>query len=269
MGKLTIVPFGGLGNRLRAFNSSLYLSKDLGLELQLVWIKKFELNAGINDLYKDLGGEVNIVKGLKYHLFKYFLKHIYIQKYPKIYFFFLSFFYDLILFDEDLINGDYELLKNRFKGKSNILIATCYAFYPFESFNNLILKDQIRTSIDNIVLPNKAVGVHIRRTDHSEIIKESGIESYLEKMNEEIILDKNTAFYLATDDCEVKNEIFSKFPNVYANPTILNRDSLEGIIGAVIDIYKLSECSKIICNPKSSFATTAQNIGVKKQLIIV
>ena len=34
---LTLIPYGGLGNRLRVLNSAFGLGRDLGAEVELIW----------------------------------------------------------------------------------------------------------------------------------------------------------------------------------------------------------------------------------------
>ena len=265
--KITIVPFGGLGNRMRVLNSALYLNERLGgSKLQLVWLVKAELNAPFDKLFLSASIVFNLIRGIRYALFLKFFKHIFIVKYPKVYRTFMSIFYDLILFDDDIKklreNGDFEILKKTEK----VLIATCFEFYPFPSFDNFILSNEILKKFEKLNLPEDAIGVHIRRTDFVEIIAESGIAEYEKKMNEL----PHSVFYLATDDYKVKEY----FANEYANRIItqnaeLSRKSLNGIQEALVDILALSKCKSIICNKKSSFANTALRLGRKKGLIEV
>jgi hypothetical protein len=102
------------------------------------------------------------------------------------------------------------------------------------------------------------VGVHIRRTDHSKAISESPSYSFWETMAAE---PTNTIFYVASDSNEERLIAIEKFPgrvialNITSNG--FSRNHPYGIICAMIDLYCLSKCSKIIGSYCSSFSEVA------------
>lgn len=51
MKELTIVPYGGLANRMRAMNSAIEYAKTLNCPLQVVWFCNKELNALFDELF--------------------------------------------------------------------------------------------------------------------------------------------------------------------------------------------------------------------------
>jgi hypothetical protein len=265
--KITVVPFGGLGNRMRVLNSALYLNENLGgSKIKLVWLEKAELNAPFDKLFLSAGIGFNLIQGIRYALFLKFFKHIFIIRYPRAYRAVMSIFYDLILLDDDIKklieSGDYTIIRSSKK----VLIATCFEFYPFPSFDNFILTQEILDKFEKLKLPNGAVGVHIRRTDHTEIIAESGVAEFEKKMNSL----PNSVFYLATDDYKVKAYLAKEYENrIITQNAELSRNSLNGIQEALVDVLALSKCEMIICNLKSSFADTALRMGNKKVLIEV
>lgn len=267
---ITIVPFGGLGNRMRVMNSGFYLARALDASVSIIWLQKAELNASLSSLFSSIGFSYRLVSGFRYALSLRFLKHIFIQKYPAFYRFFLQFFYDCILFDDELKTISQEKLIQKIGDSKRIFIATCYAFYPFDSFDNYLINSSLKEKVEALDLPENTIGVHIRRTDHVDIIQESSLESYIEKMKIEQQKNKDVCFYIATDDDSVKNELKTIFGQKIRTQSVeLSRATEEGIFGAVVDIYALARCSKIICNTKSSFATTAQQLGSAKEIIEV
>ena len=264
------MPFGGLGNRMRVMNSGFHLSRALDTSVSIIWLQKAELNASLSSLFSNVGFSYRLVSGFRYALSLCFLKHIFIQKYPTFYRFFLRFFYDCILFDDELKMISQEKLIQKIGNSKHIFIATCYAFYPFDSFDNYLINNDLKEKVDAINLPENTIGVHIRRTDHVYIIQESSFENYIEKMKIEQHKNKDVCFYVATDDDSVKQELKTIFGQKIRTQNIeLSRATEEGIFGAVVDIYALARCSKIICNTKSSFATTAQQLGSTKEIIEV
>ncbi len=268
--KITVIPFGGLGNRLRVLNSVNFLAQKNKSKIEIVWLKKTELFAPLNTLYKSLGFDFKQTSRLKYWFFLKFIKHIYINKYESFYRKLLGLFYDKVLFDSDVLNKTDDEIESLLTGKKNIFLATCYQFYSFPDFNNFNLTDKLQFQIDRIHLPNKCIGIHIRRTDHSDIINESPIQVYISKIEEELKKESSSKFFLATDDPEVKKYLLQKYPSQIISKEIpLNRNTETGIHSAIIDIYCLAKCLKIIYNPKSSFAVMAEKIGNQKELISV
>lgn len=268
MAKIVVVPFGGLGNRMRVLNSAFYVNQELHSDLWVIWLKKAELNAHFERIFKKTGFNFKFVKGLRYSLSLLFLKHIYILRYPNIYRFILGLYFDKIYFDEDIQGINHKDLINDLKQYKNVLIATCYEFYGFDSFDNFELSDELKNRIEAITIPQNTIGIHIRRTDHTHIINESSLDTYHALIQKEISLNQEAVFYLATDDLNVKNDFKKAYPNkIIYQELPLNRDSEEGIFGGIIDIYNLARCSKIICNTKSSFAITAKMIGKPKEII--
>lgn len=268
---IDIVPFGGLGNRLRVFNSALFLGKEIGVEINLGWIVKAELNAEFSDLYQSATLPYGRIGKLKMKAYTFFLKHIFVQKYPRIYRFFLSFIYDLVVFDQDILSWPKRELQNRIQSSNKVLIASCYQFWEFRDYNNFRLKDTLKSKVDEVSQDfENVVGVHIRRTDHVDIIKSSSLNAYLNKMDELLRLSTDQRFFICSDDQGVKNELSQKYGNqVFFNEVELSRASFSGMEGAILDIYLLAKTNKIIANSKSSFAVMASKIGKLKEIIEV
>ncbi|MBL0300425.1 MAG: hypothetical protein IPQ23_01795 [Cytophagaceae bacterium] len=270
MTKIDLVPFGGLGNRMRVLNSAIFLGKETKLEISVCWFKKAELYADFHEIFETAGCSIDFKKGLKNKIWQMFFKQIYIFKYPRFYKFLLSFFYDEIILDKDLIKISQIDLKESLKNKKRVLIATCYEFFPFPDFNNFKLNYHLIDKINYFEVNKSYIGIHIRRTDHLEIKSESTLENYYEELDNQLKINPNVRFYLATDDFNTKRDFLEKYQGrVKVQDVSLERTSEEGIFGAVIDIYNLSRCSKIICNPKSSFAVMASKIGSIKPIIKV
>jgi hypothetical protein len=270
--KITLLPFGGLGNRMRVLNSAFYLNGSLNYDLAILWFKKWELNSDLTTLFSSLGYRYRLLGELPTAISKPFLKHIFIQKYPSFYKSLLSLFFDKVYFDEDLLKTKDEELKEEISRYSNVLIATCYPFYPFANFNNFELHPELQARVDELArsFDENVYGVHIRRTDHTELIQSSPLEAFIEAMEKLVSKNPASRFFLATDDLQVKQQMKDQFKNRIITQEIeLSRNSDTGMIGAVTDIYCLARTRKIICSTKSSFATTAALIGQQKEIIEV
>lgn len=266
--KLTVIPFGGLANRLRVLNSVYELSQIREFELNLLWFKKAELFADLDDLFEDIGMKYQLPDWLSLNLSKFFFKHIYVTKYESIYRKILSYFYDLVIFDSDIkLKSDVQLLSEISKNQK-VFIATCYSFLPVQSFSHLRLKADLIQEIEKIGIDENFIGLHIRRTDHAQIISESS-----DKMFEKFIEDHvhtQKSIYLATDDIKLKTRLIQKYANHIIGINIpLERDSTAGIKAALIEIYALSRCGTLAGNLKSSFLEMALKIGKNKTFIDV
>ena len=107
--------------------------------------------------------------------------------------------------------------------------------------------------------PGRQVGVHIRRTDNVKAIELSPNSLFIEKMNEEKAKDENVKFFVATDDKSVFDEIKQIFGDAVLEhkKQTYSRDNPQAIKDALIDLYALSECDKLIGSYWSSFTDIA------------
>lgn len=112
-------------------------------------------------------------------------------------------------------------------------------------------------------IDENTVGVHIRRTDHEMAISESPTDRFCDEMEKEIETNSATKFYVATDDIKELNYLREKYQNRIiglADPDYL-RYRTSGQVDAVVDMYGLSRCKKIIGSSGSTFSGVASLIG--------
>jgi hypothetical protein len=270
MHKLTIVPFGGLGNRMRVLTSLYQIKQNFPFDLEIGWFKNKELNSGIDELFSDIGLNYSLLSGLKAVLFPIFIKISKVNRYPTLYKLVLQKFYDKVYLDHDCIQLNSDEIILAIKASKTIFIATCYPLIDVTSYNHLKLNSQIESKVISLQISESYIGIHIRRGDHIEIIKESSLEKYENVMLNHISRNNHQKFYLASDDVKVKAYFKNKYKEkILTNELNLDRANQQGVQDALIDIYMLSAAEKIICNPKSSFAIMASQIGNKKELFYV
>ena len=121
-------------------------------------------------------------------------------------------------------------------------------FVPQPSIQNLIDDRCVNYSPHTI-------GVHIRRTDNQESINESPLELFEEKIDSQIALHADTRIYLATDDEPTKRIITSHAK--------ADRESTEGIVEGLVEMYALSRTDIIYGSAGSTFSEMAAAIGNK------
>ena len=113
-------------------------------------------------------------------------------------------------------------------------------------------------------LTGQCVGVHVRRTDHTEAIANSPLVLFAERMKKELETAADTSFFVATDDKEVRRELKELLPDaklIFPQSDVIDRDSKEGIEEAFIEMLALSKCRKILGSYNSTFSLLPSYIG--------
>ena len=85
----------------------------------------------------------------------------------------------------------------------------------------------------------------------------------------QIAENPDVKFFLATDDKDEETLLRKTFPGrIVSNENrTLRRDSLDGMYDALLDLYCLAACKKIIGSYYSSFTDTAAALGNIPKLI--
>jgi hypothetical protein len=109
---------------------------------------------------------------------------------------------------------------------------------------------------------SKTIGVHIRRTDHTESINGSPLKSFIDTIRTDLLKDSSLNYFLATDDKEVEITLKKIFPgNIITYEKVYSRMNVEGIQDAMVDLYSLASTTKIYGSYFSSFSDMAARIG--------
>ena len=113
-------------------------------------------------------------------------------------------------------------------------------------------------------LTGNCVGVHVRRTDHTDAIANSPLALFAGRMKKELEADKETCFFVATDDKKVRRELKELLPDaklIFPQSDVIDRDSKEGIEEAFVEMIALSKCRKILGSYNSTFSLLPSYIG--------
>lgn len=264
--EITITPYGGLANRMRALNSVLELARTSQLPLKVVWFSNFELNAPFEELFETPQYDALLIK--KASFFDRFL-----YRSPRRHTLWLPFVTTPFIFDTTIYSADFVRLRDKgiiadtVLNGGRVLIESCYEFGNYSSSysKNFVPKSDILSSVDDFVNDNftpNTIGVHIRRTDNSLSIKNSPLSLFCEAMQKEIDACADTKFYVATDDAATKNELKQIFGDrILSIDTDCNRNSLQGMKEAVKEMWILSRTSKIYGSFYSSYSEVASQLG--------
>lgn len=254
-----IQPSGGLCNRMRVINSGLELAKRKGTKLLVLWYCSDELNAPFESLFKPTG-EFKVInftslkdpRKLWYQLTaRTKISNEVIEKHTT-----------GGTLDQDFFDSL----------RLPAYIFTWEHFYPAEKYLKLFNPTaELQKRIDAVTahFSDDMVSVHIRRTDQINSIAYSKTENFIDLMNREIRANPDVKFFLATDDKEEEALLRKTFPDrIVSNENrTLRRDSLEGMYDALLDLYCLASCKKIIGSYCSSFTDTAAALGGIPKLI--
>ncbi len=262
--KLTLVPIGGLANRLYAITSAIAFCEDHDIDLKVVWFKDWGMGADFHALFELTGNHphVEIVDATWKD---------YIYDRPRKKNFWLPYLYQRFAYDqcvyESAINKGYSNndLKDAFcRYKAVYLVHYC-SFYPSRK-GNICPSDDLMQLIDrkkaDFQINKDVIGVHIRRTDNTLSILNSPLSLFIEKMQYEISVNPIVRFYVASDDLNEKRKLQERFGDrILTSFDEVRRDNERGIIDAVVEMYLLASTKKIYGSSASTYSQYAAELG--------
>ncbi len=261
---IIVQPSGGLCNRMRVLDSAISLAENVNKDLYVIWNQNKDCNCKFRDLFIHTPKVTSFVElKLRKSFTRIFLKVVQICFTKRNNYCFLD--------QNNLI----DLLEDQDKldrlAKSNVLyINSFWHFYPTPTpFRNFVPIQELQNKID-FISSKKMVGVHIRRTDNVQAIEQSPSNLFIDHMNEEIDRNKEVTFFLATDDPQVESQMISIYQNriVTYKKRSLDRNSPLAIQDALIDLYCLANCSKLIGSYHSTFTIVAYEINGIDKIIV-
>ena len=260
--KITLVPLGGLANRLRAIISGYELAKATNLSFDVVWLKNKDLNCPFGYLFRPMEHGITLIESPKIDsLIKnniplkrnFYLPAIYQHRH-----------FTRRLYDTDIekLRDNAEAIKSLVAGK-NSYIASGLPFYP----SNIFLFRELFRPTDEIIdeikkrcsaFTTPTFGLHIRRTDNTISIAESPITLFIQQIEQDLKKYPEARFYLATDSEKIKERLRELFGNrILYSPCKANRNSIEGMKEAVIELYTLANTNYFHGSYYSSFSDLA------------
>lgn len=266
MKELTLVPIGGLANRIYAITSAIAFCKDYDVKLRIIWFKDKGMGADFHSLF-DLSSEVDkskveIIDAKWYH---------YIYDRPRkrnlwLPFVIQTFCFNFRYYEKNVLKTlNIDKLAEYIKRNKSIYLVAYYNFYNVEKFNFLLLKNAISKRVDQIACSfsqKKTIGIHLRRTDNIDSIMNSPLSLFVIRMDREIASNPDIHFYIASDSMDEKLELQKQYGDrIIMSLKEVQRNNKDGIIDALIELYILSRTCKIYGSAHSSFSTLAAGIG--------
>lgn len=260
MNQLTLIPQGGLCNRLRAILSvaSLVEEHQIDADIRVGWSVSAECAARFDQLFLPLD-----MPRLQIAARRWYDRPITRQNlhWPAI-----------------VRRGKYaaqfcntppavDLLQRLLQpGRGTVYVSTGIAFcdYSPQYVRRLRLLPHLQHEVERLsnAFDAHTIGVHIRRTDHVTAIAESPDYLFEQALQDAINADPDARFFIATDDTALKTRLAARFPGrITSQDCRGTRSDLRGMEEAVVDLWTLARCSRIIGSYWSSFSDTAAELG--------
>lgn len=255
---VVIEALGGLCNRMRSIDSALSLGRELGQPVTLQWFRNSELNCPFSRLFifpSNILTVVDIPADGRFGRLRQFVTPYFYQLRGYSYISQAQITADL--HSEDLTRQN---LATR-----SVYISTCSRFYENDTpFSNFILAPHIARHVEKYrsVLKH-SIGVHIRRTDNNKSIEAASVDDFINAMEIELSQNSVVQFFVATDEQEVLNRLLTRFGKSiqFHRKRSYSRKNPLAIEDALIDLYALASCRRLIGSYWSSFTDTAMQIG--------
>jgi hypothetical protein len=257
----------GLANRLRTLNSFFSLSQNKHAILKVCW----GAGSGWSDeSFLDLFLPINGIQFISSSEFN-FLRASFIKLDEKITKNNFG-YYDYFAPKEKILSW---INKDCFTYDGDSCLE--YMLEEFSSSNNklydvLIPKPRLLKIIDSFPL-HDCIGVHIRRGDslyhpNQDLYQLSDDKSFVNQINEEIKLNPEIKFFLATDCLKTQQYFNSLYPDKILYNKNKRFNDIKNYLDpkpyqddAVVDLFSLSKTQKIIGNNYSSFSSMASELN--------
>ncbi len=273
---LYINPIGGIANRMRALASGIALANDLNVDYKIIWQQNWELNARFEDIFQPcpfVSGRINYPGKIKYctHFSIPRLKNLYISKlFLKRFRAYLSSedsVYREIITHDDSDIAIKKMFLDGLNDKKDCFIqggTNMYAFsddlYTCLFQPNGLIKKRLENQM--AILGQECYGVHIRRTDNLQSIAHSPDYLFIKEIKSILDEKPDAKFYLATDSEDVKKNFKKIFGDrILHSAMVADRNSVQGIQEAAVELFTLSKTKYILGSFYSSFSEAAAKLG--------
>ncbi len=260
MNTITLVPQGGLCNRLRAILSLLSLVRGPleGVRVRVGWSAERECAARFDQLFLPLEDSRLLIAPRRWYDRPITRRNLHWPSLVR-----------SCLYSRQYSNTPppLESLQQQAGQHSGaVYVSTGMAFcdYSPEYIRQLRLQPHLQQKVDALSrdFDSHTLGIHIRRTDHVTAIAESPDALFEQAIAAAIERDEAARFYLATDDEPLKARLLALFPGrITAQSCSGTRADLCGMEEAVVDLWTLARTTGIIGSYWSSYTDTAAEIG--------
>lgn len=254
---ITVVPEGGLCNRMRVVASSWLLARAAGQRMRVLWYRTPDFNARFDALFAADGLPFEIVEleALRRHD-----RLLWRLREPV-----RRLLGQTVIGPKQTAPGAFDtqaLALQLRRPRVYIRTNTRLIFEPgmYALFRPVAaLAERIAGLSPRLA---QSVGVHVRRTDNTTASAVSTLERFIALMQAERAADAKRPFFVATDSPAVMaslREIFGDGIWEHPKRAYARNDPL-ALADAVVDLYALGQCRKLIGSYWSSFTDTAAEL---------
>lgn len=265
---LIINPVGGLANRMRAIAAGIVLAKDCGAEAEIAWPVNADLGAPFEALFKPQALPV-AVRNVSAAADRW------VYDVPRRRNFYITKAVQSLLFKDVMndLNGlvawqDDDSLGRKFMAENSgrCLIRSGLEFYnyPADLYPRIFVPcDDVADAAEAVVAgADNLVGMHIRRTDHTEAIRLNTDEKFEREIERFLAADPAIKIYIATDDEALKLRLKARYGvAILSSDRPASRRSVEGMKDALKEMLILSKCRTVVGSEGSSFSVAAAKLG--------
>ena len=255
---ITIVPTGGLANRMRVVVSALHIADEKTKNVHIVWHATKECNARWEDLFLPFQKEnVILSEGMRKNSIAS-KRNLWLPKLCR------SRDYDKQIECYNPSEMPIETLCDKYDA---LYISTCYALCDYDSgqLSKIFYpKEELQKNIANVtsLFAEHTLGVHIRRKDNKQAIMHSPLSDFHHRMDKYLAEYPDAKIFLCTDDASVKRHFRQIFKErMITTDAELQRNTLTGMQDAVVDLWCLAATSLVVGSYYSSFSDTATELG--------
>ena len=257
--KISLVPFAGLGNRLNAISSAIALREAIHCDVTVYWQSTPDCRCQWSDLFQPIQG-IAVEPLRKFYLLRRGRWFLGLPMLLRRFIFDGSFKARKILDSDFLLQPDCPY--------RNIYIDANKRICPLEETSRLSRfyrpTPELEERIGRVTSQFGAftIGVHIRRTDHKNVIAANPLDGFVVLMRQQEQQHPGCKFYIASDDTEVKNYMEQQFPGriITKDDVVLERDSVEGMKDAVVELFILARTNLIIGSRGSTYSDLAARL---------
>lgn len=265
--RLTIVPMGGLGNRMRVIRSAYIVAQSEDWSVDVAFAENAECHCRFAELFQPIASP----RG------NFCIRPAgFIDAFPSRRNLRLPHLLRSLVYRRQLYNYSSPGLATAQSNLHNSLpayIATCYEF----AGESIAMQQLFRPSVEverrtgEIArrFGSYMVGMHIRATDNAEAMRRSPYRLFAEAAQRELSRNPKAVFLVATDDENIRSRFIADFgEKAVTSPYTPSRSTTDGMLNAAAEMFALSRCNKIYGSHNSSFSEIAAELGGKQAEIL-
>lgn len=254
---ITVLPEGGLCNRMRVVASAWLLATAAGQSMRVIWYRTPDFNSRFDEIFATHSLPFEIIERSGMSMPQRAL--------------FRASEYFAAMRGETVFNHE-----NTRPGQFNIENALTM-LHGRNGFIHTNSRLSVASGMFSLFMPvgyaaeriaelrprlERSVGVHVRGTDNVKAKAESPLTSFIALMNTERLSSPATDFFIATDEpaalAALKRE-FGESAWEYPKRAYARNDQF-AITDAVVDLFALGACNKLFGSYWSSFTDTASEL---------